>query len=318
VKPPYRLLFVASLALNALLLLSIDAPENFVGAQSQSLYFPETGHTVSGAFLTYWMEHGGLGQQGYPLTEEFQEKSQLDGKMYTVQYFERAVFEKHPENPPPYDVLLSQLGKFTLATRYPAGVKAATRVTPPPQVIPPTATPSRTPKPTERPSPSPTAQPPVMSVPYCTSLSELRNEETFVCWSSETGDYIGQGENRVWTPANSIISLSAGRGSLVTVNIRDADYWSMDFAPPDGKPLHPGRYQNLDRYPFYNPVFGGFDASGDGRGCNELSARFEILENVRDPATGEVQRFAANFEQSCEKFMPPLRGEVRYNSSVNP
>ena len=38
-------------------------------------------------------------------------KRDLDGKTYTVQYFERAVFEQHPENAgTPYDVLLSQLG----------------------------------------------------------------------------------------------------------------------------------------------------------------------------------------------------------------
>ncbi|MFL5735444.1 MAG: alpha/beta fold hydrolase, partial [Chloroflexia bacterium] len=36
----------------------------------------------------------------------------LNGKPYTVQYFERAVFELHPENAAPYDVLLSQLGTF--------------------------------------------------------------------------------------------------------------------------------------------------------------------------------------------------------------
>jgi hypothetical protein len=40
------------------------------------------------------------------------ERNDLDGKEYLVQYFERAVFEYHPENEPPYDVLLSQLGKF--------------------------------------------------------------------------------------------------------------------------------------------------------------------------------------------------------------
>ena len=33
--------------------------------------------------------------------------SDLDGKSYTVQYFERAVFELHPENQPPFNVLLS-------------------------------------------------------------------------------------------------------------------------------------------------------------------------------------------------------------------
>jgi hypothetical protein len=62
-----------------------------------------------------------LAQQGYPLSEEFAETSQLDGKPYTVQYFERAVFEYHPENQPPYDVLLSQLGTYVGKARYTEG-----------------------------------------------------------------------------------------------------------------------------------------------------------------------------------------------------
>ena len=76
--------------------------------------FAETGKTVGGKFLTYWNEHGGLAQQGYPVSEEFTEVSPLNGKPYTVQYFERAVFELHPENQAPNDVLLSQLGTFRL------------------------------------------------------------------------------------------------------------------------------------------------------------------------------------------------------------
>jgi hypothetical protein len=83
--------------------------------------FKETGKTVSGRFLEYWNQNGGLAQQGFPLSDEFQEVSELDGKTYTVQYFERAVFEKHPENPKPYDVLLSQLGTFRYKQKYPGG-----------------------------------------------------------------------------------------------------------------------------------------------------------------------------------------------------
>src|SRR3954466_15170904 len=83
--------------------------------------FAPTGHTVCGRFLTYWQEHGGLAQQGYPLSQEFVETSQLDGKPYSVQYFERAVFEYHPENQPPYDVLLAQLGTYVGKSRYTQG-----------------------------------------------------------------------------------------------------------------------------------------------------------------------------------------------------
>ena len=83
--------------------------------------FPQTGHKVCNRFLAYWHSHGGLAQQGYPLSEEFVETSDLNGKPYTVQYFERAVFEHHPENQPPNDVLLSQLGTYLGKLKYTKG-----------------------------------------------------------------------------------------------------------------------------------------------------------------------------------------------------
>ena len=91
---------------------------NVSAQDSTSQYFPETQHTVRGVFLKYWQEHGGLTQQGFPISEEFAEVSDLDGQSYTVQYFERAVFEHHPEKQPPYDVLLSQLGTFQYKAKY--------------------------------------------------------------------------------------------------------------------------------------------------------------------------------------------------------
>ncbi|HEX9989344.1 MAG TPA: hypothetical protein VGE45_12810 [Chloroflexia bacterium] len=38
-----------------------------------------------------------------------------------MQYFERAVFELHPENQAPYDVLLSLAGLFQFIMKYPQG-----------------------------------------------------------------------------------------------------------------------------------------------------------------------------------------------------
>lgn len=74
------------------------------------VYFPETRHNLSNGLLAYWQQNGGLLRFGYPLTEEFVERSADDGREYTVQYFERARFEYHPENTAPYDVLLGRLG----------------------------------------------------------------------------------------------------------------------------------------------------------------------------------------------------------------
>ena len=74
-------------------------------------YVPATGHSLSGRFLQYWQATGGLALYGYPISEPFTETNATDGKPYTVQYFERARFELHPENKPPYDVLLGLLGR---------------------------------------------------------------------------------------------------------------------------------------------------------------------------------------------------------------
>ncbi len=89
-----------------------SAPGQQPNTSPGSLLFRETGKRLGGPFLDYWQRNGGLAQQGLPISDELNEKSALDGKTYRVQYFERAVFEMHPENEPPYDVLLSQLGKF--------------------------------------------------------------------------------------------------------------------------------------------------------------------------------------------------------------
>ena len=68
--------------------------------------FEETGHSLAYGFKKYWDENGGLWQFGYPISEEFSENG------YTVQYFERARFEYHPEHQgTQFEVLLGLLGK---------------------------------------------------------------------------------------------------------------------------------------------------------------------------------------------------------------
>lgn len=97
------------------------APNQQPNVGTGSQLFTQTGHRLGGKFLDYWNSHGGLAQQGYPISDEFTEQSDLDGKKYLVQYFERAVFEYHPENQAPYDVLLSQLGTFRYKARHSTG-----------------------------------------------------------------------------------------------------------------------------------------------------------------------------------------------------
>jgi hypothetical protein len=76
-------------------------------------YFPETGHNLRFGFREFWLRNGGLPVFGYPLSEEFDEVSPDDGQIYTVQYFERAKFEYHPESPQ-NPIQLARLGAQAL------------------------------------------------------------------------------------------------------------------------------------------------------------------------------------------------------------
>ena len=73
-------------------------------------FYAPTGHRLCFGFRDYWQNHGALAMFGYPISKEFQEKNPDTGQTYTVQYFERARFEYHPENAPEYQVLLGRLG----------------------------------------------------------------------------------------------------------------------------------------------------------------------------------------------------------------
>jgi hypothetical protein len=73
----------------------------------EPLCFPETGYCLEGQFITYWQTHDGLMIFGYPI-DYMQPERSLSGTM--TQWLERARFEHHPDNPPPYHVLLGRLG----------------------------------------------------------------------------------------------------------------------------------------------------------------------------------------------------------------
>jgi N-acetylmuramoyl-L-alanine amidase len=79
-------------------------------------WFPETGHGVHYAFLHYFESRGGLDVFGFPVSEELPETNDDgSGRVYTVQYFQRARFEYHPEHAgTPYEVQLGLLGDQVL------------------------------------------------------------------------------------------------------------------------------------------------------------------------------------------------------------
>lgn len=97
--------FVILLSLAAILLAAHPAT-----AQNQERCFPETGHCISGRFLEYWEQNGGLAIFGFPVTSALQETNNDSGQSHLAQWFERSRFELHPEQRAPYDIVLARLG----------------------------------------------------------------------------------------------------------------------------------------------------------------------------------------------------------------
>src|SRR5690349_15362281 len=110
---PRRAALVA-LSLIALLGVPLVAAQ----AKGEPQTFPETGKTIQGRFAIYWETHGGADTLGYPITDEMQERSDADGLMYTVQYFQRAVLVLHPENPAWSDVVPLDPGTMRYDAKY--------------------------------------------------------------------------------------------------------------------------------------------------------------------------------------------------------
>ncbi|NTW02115.1 MAG: hypothetical protein HGA19_12655, partial [Oscillochloris sp.] len=74
--------------------------------------FSETGRRLCAPFLDAWDQAGGLDLVGLPLTEAFPVTYQATGEVYSVQYFERARIEYHPDHEgTPYLIQLGLLGR---------------------------------------------------------------------------------------------------------------------------------------------------------------------------------------------------------------
>ncbi|MGA7730470.1 MAG: lamin tail domain-containing protein [Chloroflexia bacterium] len=195
------------------------APDQRPNMQSGQL-FSETGFYVGGAFLDYWNKHGGLPQQGFPISNEFTEVSELDGKPYTVQYFERAVFELHTENAPPYNVLLSQLGTFQLKKKYPGGPPGG----------------GAQPQPTAPPGPQPSPQPTNTSTgTNCDPVPDSRKSSV-----ANTGPVA---ISKVQYSGQEYVELSNTGGTTVDLSrwiLRDKNDQDQQYRFPEGTQLAAG------------------------------------------------------------------------------
>ena len=91
---------------------------------------------------------------------------------------------------------------------------------------------------------------------------------------------------------------------------------TVDFSAPRGLPLVAGGYYAAARYPF-TPLNGLSISGDDVTSCAESNGRF-VVHEIALAADGTVLRFAADFEQHCEGWVPGIFGAVRYNATFDP
>jgi hypothetical protein len=175
------------------------------------------------------------------------------------------------------------------------------------------------------PSPTPakivlTATAATIAIPYCKEAQAKGSisGNTYVCLSSEIGDYLGGGEAWLLTPADGAFS-STGYGHTLIVEVgKGQGSWHFEFAPPMGQSLKAGLYDNASMIHSSGP---DINISGDSKGCDagRTTGKFEVLEAVYtmgNPST--LERLAVNFEYQCGGGTAPLWGALRFNSTVAP
>ena len=127
----------------------------------------------------------------------------------------------------------------------------------------------------------------------------------YVALFSDAGDWIGQGFAETFTTA-IVVSSSGNR-----LTIQAGGYTGRFQAMLGTTPVAVGYYPDLRRYPFHNPIKGGLDWSGNGRGCNTLTGWFVVDRIVHVGTT--VSALDLRFEQHCEGGAPALRGAIHWN-----
>ena len=148
------------------------------------------------------------------------------------------------------------------------------------------------------------------------SVFGYSNEHDLIAfdYSSDEGDYIGQGKTAAFAGKNFIRVNSSVQAVSFSVD-QGNDWWTLDLQQAGGGLLKVGEYKNAVRYPFNSNV-NGINFSGSGRGCNTLTGSFKVYDVAYDTA-GQLLRLSADFTQHCEGGQPALNGRVRYHSAVN-
>ena len=144
----------------------------------------------------------------------------------------------------------------------------------------------------------------------------------------DPGSYVGGGIDATWTHGvDGVLSEQNSGTNGVELNFNNGSDWTFDFYAPtydpktntlSGQPLQVGMYTGATRYPFNSPTLPGLSVYGDGRGDNQSSGWFDVLD-IGFNADGSLARLAVDFKQFDENTTmsgPGTYGSIRFNSNI--
>lgn len=152
-------------------------------------------------------------------------------------------------------------------------------------------------------------------------VSTAFSGQTVLHMQSEPGDYIGMGQGWFYDAQDVSFNAMINYSNGVSISLFKHEYprfisWDLQFSEASEQLLSPGLYVNAMRFPFNSGQgLHGLSVSGMGRACDTLAGEFNVLEIVYGE-NGTILKFAADFTQKCELYMPPLYGSVRINSDI--
>ena len=135
-----------------------------------------------------------------------------------------------------------------------------------------------------------------------------------IYFTSTPGSWIGQGETR------TIDSVTASRyydqGAYTNAVTLSGGGYAFTLVEPNYTLPTVGYYSDVTRWPFMGNG-AGMDFTAPGRGDNQLSGWFNVLEAIYSPIDGSVESFAVDFRQYDELSTTDwTEGWIRYNSSI--
>lgn len=131
--------------------------------------------------------------------------------------------------------------------------------------------------------------------------------------------YISGGGSGLDTPANGYTftaSKNYDNGVSVSLQQGTAGEWDIETAAPANALLVLGPYLGATRFPFQSSNTPGLSWSGNGRGDNQSSGAFNVLD-IQYGSGSTITSFAADFVQFDELSTSGWNiGSIRYNSTV--